>query len=82
MTPQIKTGIIEFLANEFKMAPDQLTGDLLFSADLGLSPVQFQDLLQRLQDSLSFILPEDRAASINSVSDLLEATEEEDHDEP
>lgn len=82
MTPQIKTAIIEFLANEFKMAPDQLTGDLSFSVDLGLSPVQFQDLLQRLQDALSFILPEDRAASINSVSDLLEATEEEDHDEP
>lgn len=75
MTSQLKTAIIEFLANEFKMAPDNLTPDLSFSVDLGLSPSELQDLLQRLQDSLSFILPEDSA--ISTVSDLLELTEEE-----
>lgn len=80
MTSQLKTAIVEFLANEFKMAPDQLTEDLSFSADLKLSPDQFQDLLQRLQDSLSFILPEN--AVINTVLDLLALTEEENHDEP
>lgn len=80
MPPQLKTAIVEFLANEFKMTPDSLTPDLSFTTDLGLSPVQLQDLLQRLQDSLNFIFPEDSV--VNTVSDLLEATEEEDHDEP
>lgn len=80
MTTPLKTAIIEFLANEFKMAPVNLTPDLSFSSDLSLTPTQLQDLLHRLQDSLNFILPEE--AVINTVSDLLEATEEEDHDEP
>ena len=80
MTPQLKTAIIEFLANEFKMTSESLTPVLSFSSDLGLSPSQLQDLLQRLQDSLSFILPEDSVVS--TVSDLLELTNEEDHDEP
>lgn len=77
MTPQIKTAIIEFLANEFKMPPDSLTPDLSFATDLNLSPNQLQDLLQHLQDSLNLILPEDKVASINTISDLLELTEEE-----
>lgn len=75
MTSQLKTAIIEFLANEFKMAPVNLTPDVSFSSDLSLTPTQLQDLLQRLQDSLNFILPED--AVVATVSDLLELTEEE-----
>jgi len=80
MTPQLKTAIIEFLANEFKMAPDNLTPDLSFSTDFGLTPSELQDLLQRLQDSLSFILPED--PEIASVSDILKLVSDEEEPEP
>ncbi|MBI2587324.1 hypothetical protein HYW29_00735 [Candidatus Amesbacteria bacterium] len=79
MTPQLKTAAIEFLANEFKMAPDNLTPDLSFSSDLGLSPSQLQDLLQRLQDSLNFILPED--SPVSTVSDLLKLVSDEEEPE-
>lgn len=77
---QLKTAVIEFLANEFKMAPDNLTPDLSFFTDLGLSPSQLQEILQRLQDSLSFILPEDSA--ISTVSDLLNLVDDEEEPEP
>ncbi|OGC92846.1 hypothetical protein A3D85_01275 [Candidatus Amesbacteria bacterium RIFCSPHIGHO2_02_FULL_47_9] len=76
MNNNLNKAIIQFLANEFKMNPENLTPDLSFSSDLGLSPQEIQELLQRLQDALNFILPEERTG-INTISDLLGLTEEE-----
>ena len=74
---QIKTAIIQFLSDEFHLDPEGLNPDTAFEADLGLSPQQLADLLQRLQDSLNIVLPEDKLDSITTVSNLLELMEEE-----
>ena len=75
---QIKTAIIQFLANEFQLDPDHLNPDTAFTTDLGLSPEQLTDLLQRLQESLGVILPEDKVPTIVSVGNLLDLFEEDD----
>lgn len=77
MSPTLNTAIIAFLANEFKINPDQLNPDTSFVVDLGLSQDELQDLLQRLQDSLNISLPEDRLSSVTTIADLLALTEEE-----
>ncbi len=74
---QIKTAIIQFLSDEFHLDPEGLNPDTAFEADLGLSSSQLADLLQRLQDSLNIILPEDKLDSITTVNSLLELMEEE-----
>lgn len=76
MSPHLKTAIIEFLANEFKLQPGNVNPDTSFTTDLGLSPVELAELLQRLQDALNIILPEDRVPQINTVADLTDAVED------
>jgi acyl carrier protein len=71
MSENIKNAIIEFIANEFKLDPQTVGDDLNFSIDLGLTPPAIQDLLQRLQDSLDFTLPEDKLNNITSIEDLV-----------
>ena len=75
----LKTVILEFLANEFKMQATDLTADLSLLADFGLSKIELTALLQRLQDSLGIILPEDAAETVNTVGDLTDLVAE---DEP
>ena len=79
---QVKTAIIQFLSEEFHLDPEGLNPDTAFEADLGLSSQQLADLLQRLQDSLNIILPEDKLDSITTVSNLLELIESTDDNEP
>lgn len=71
----LQSAIIQFLANEFHFEADQVTPDTNFQTDLGLTPTQVTDLLQRLQESLDFILPEDKTDSITTVGALLQLTE-------
>lgn len=73
----LKSAIIQFLANEFKFEPDSLSMDTSFSQDLGLSEPQLSDLLQRLQDSLNFILPEDATSTITTIGQLVAQVEPE-----
>ncbi|HBC72633.1 MAG: Acyl carrier protein [Candidatus Amesbacteria bacterium GW2011_GWB1_47_19] len=80
MNPNLKTAVIQFLADEFQVDPNNLSEDTAFAADLNLSPTQISDLLQRLQDSLNFILPEDKAASITTLGDIFAALEPDDPD--
>ena len=75
---QIKTAIIQFLANEFQLDPDHLNPDTAFTTDLGLSPEQLTNLLQRLQESLGIILPEDKLPTIATIGQLLDIFEEDD----
>ena len=75
---QIKTAIIQFLANEFQLDPDHLNPDTSFTTDLGLTAEQLTDLLQRLQESLGVILPEDKVPAIATIGNLLELFEEDD----
>lgn len=75
---QVRTAIIQFLSNEFRLDPNRLNPDTSFAADLGLSPEQLTDLLQRLQESLGIILPEDKVPAITSVGQLLDIFEEDD----
>ncbi|KKU28859.1 MAG: Acyl carrier protein [Candidatus Amesbacteria bacterium GW2011_GWA2_47_11b] len=75
---QIKTAIIQFLANEFQLDPDHLNPDTAFTTDLGLSPEQLTNLLQRLQESLGIILPEDKLPTITTIGQLLDIFEEDD----
>ena len=72
---QVKTAIIQFLSDEFHLDPEGLNPDTAFEADLGLSSQQLADLLQRLQDSLNIILPEDKLDSLTTISNLLELIE-------
>lgn len=75
---QVAPAIIQFLANEFQLNPDHLNPDTSFTADLGLSPEQVTDLLQRLQESLGIILPEDKIQNLTTIGNLLELFEEDD----
>ena len=77
MPPNLKTAILEFVANEFKLDPGTVTPDLNFQTDLNLTPPQLVDLLDRLQESLDFTLPEDKAATIASIEDLFTALDPE-----
>ncbi len=77
MTPNLKTAILEFLANEFKLKPEEVREDLSFTNDLDLNPGQLQDLLERLQEALDFILPEEKIPGIETIFDLLTAAEPE-----
>lgn len=75
---QIAPAIIQFLANEFQLDPDHLNPDTSFSVDLELSPEQLANLLQRLQESLGIILPEDKIPGLTTIGNLLELFEEDD----
>lgn len=70
MPPHLKDAIIQFIANEFKLQPETISEDLSFADDLSLSPEEVIDLLQRLQDALDFVLPED--TKVQSLGDLFE----------
>ena len=73
----IKTAIIQFLANEFHLDAEHLTEDTNFTSDLGLNSTQVGELLQNLQDSLNIILPVDGEATITTIGQLLAAVENE-----
>ncbi len=75
---QITAAIIQFLANEFQLDPDHLNPDTSFTDDLGLTSEQLTDLLQRLQESLGIILPEDKVPTIITIGNLLDLYEEDD----
>lgn len=74
----VRTAIIEFLSDEFHLDPQGLSPDTSFATDLNLTPDQLSDLLSRLQDSLSIILPEDKLPAITTVGQLLELAGSED----
>ena len=78
MTSPLEKALIEFLANEFKLKPENINPDTSFITHLGLTSNELQDLLQRLQDSLNIILPEEKITQIDTVSDLLQAVQEDD----
>jgi len=78
MHPNLKTALINFLANEFKMDPEAIHPDLNFSSDLNLSETDMSHFFQRLQDALSVDLPEEKIPLLTTVGDLLQALEEED----
>jgi acyl carrier protein len=80
MNPNLNQAVIQFLANEYHLLPENIMPDTDFIVDLGLSRDQLQDLISRMQDSLDFILPEDKISEINTVSDLLASLEPENHE--
>ena len=73
---RLQTAILEFLGNELKLDPQNISPDTAF-ADLGLNQTQISDILNRLQDALGITLPEDKDTSIASVGDLLSLVEED-----
>lgn len=77
---QIKKAITEFISDEFKLDPQTLNPDTSFTADLGLTPEGLTDFLQRLQDSLNIILPEDKVPQVTTVGQLLELVSEDEID--
>ncbi len=77
MNPNLKSAIIEFLANEFQVNSDTLIPDTSFTLDLNLSPQATLDLLQRLQDALNFTIPEEKISEIATISDIFLALEQE-----
>lgn len=77
MNPNLKQAIIEFLANEFHLHPEDILPDSDFYTDFGLTIGQLSDLITRIQDALDFILPEDKITDIGTVADLLRCLEPE-----
>jgi acyl carrier protein len=70
MSPNLEKAIIQYLADEFKLKPENISLDSDFLLDFGLSPDQLSDLLDRIQDALDFTLPEDKIEGIHTISDL------------
>lgn len=71
MENNLKSAVIHFLANEFKLQPETVGTDLNFELDLNLTPQEVYALIQRLQEALDFTLPEERINSIQTIEDLL-----------
>lgn len=71
MNPNLELAIIEFIANEFHLPADTLSTDTNFKIDLSLQPEEISDLLQRLQDALNFIIPDEKIADIESIGDII-----------
>lgn len=76
----LKTAIIQFLANEFHLEAENITEDTNLTTDLGLTADQIADMLRNLQDSLNIILPEEQSESITTIGQILEAAESENTD--
>lgn len=70
MPSKLKSAILDFLANEFKLDPHSLGEDLNFLTDLSLDQSDLLDLLTRLQETLDFNIPEDKLSSIATIEDL------------
>jgi len=70
IAPNLKTAIIEFIKDEFRLEPTAVTEDLHFLADLNLTPGSLSDLLARMQEALDFSLPEDKTNTIQTLEDL------------
>ena len=74
---RLQQAILEFLANELHLETPAITAEASF-AELGVDATQLTDLLQRLQESLGIILPEDKVATMTTVGDLLDLVEDSD----
>jgi acyl carrier protein len=71
MNPNLERAIIQFLANEFHLRPEDILPDTDFYLDLNLNKEQLADLFERMEDALNFILTEDKIGEIKTVSDLM-----------
>ncbi len=69
---RLQQAIIEFFANELHLEPTAITAESTF-AEIGITPDQQADLMQRLQEALGIILPEDQMANMQTIGDVLEA---------
>lgn len=77
---RLKQAVLEFLANELHLEVSALNEESTF-AELGVDETYQADLLERLQESLGIILPEEKASSIATIGDLLDAVEEQEEGE-
>ncbi len=77
----LKPAIIQFLANEFHLEPENITEDTSFETDLGVTSVQLPDLLRNLQDALNITLTEEQISNITTVGQLFAALESEDSED-
>jgi acyl carrier protein len=82
MNHQLETAIIQFVANEYQLDPDAINQDTDFLIDLNLNPEQLTQLIQKMQDSLNFILPEEKIASVNTIGDIIKILTPEDDSDP
>jgi len=82
IAPNLKTAIVEFVKDEFRLEPTAITEDLNFVTDLGLDSASLTDLLARLQEALDFTLPEEKTSTIQTLEDLFQALEVEPSDTP
>ena len=73
---RLQQAIIEFLANELHLDTGAITAESSL-AELGINEAAQVDLLQRLQDALGIILPEDKVSNITTVGDILESAPDE-----
>jgi len=78
MNPNLEQAIIQFLADQFQLSPENIIPDTDFYQDFNLNEEQLTDLIGRMQDALEFTLPEDKIAEIHTVGDLLNSLHPED----
>lgn len=71
MNPNLKSALLDFLANEYHLDQSAIDENLDFAADLNLNPDQINQLLEQLQDALDFTLPEDHISEVRSVGDII-----------
>ncbi len=73
---RLKQAILEFLANELHLETSAIIAETSF-AELGVDENQLTDLLQRLQEALGIILPEEKVSTVMSVADLLDMVDDD-----
>lgn len=80
MNPNLEQAIVQFLANEFHVQPEDIGPDTDLYSDFGLDEIQITDLINRIQDALEFSLSEEKIAGIHTVGDLFTCLHPEDTD--
>lgn len=73
---RLKQAILEFLANELHLETSAIIAETSF-AELGVDENQLTEMLQRLQEALGIILPEEKVSTNMSVADLLDMVDDE-----
>ncbi|HLP76723.1 MAG TPA: acyl carrier protein [Candidatus Paceibacterota bacterium] len=63
--------VLEILADELGVAPDQLTPDARLVDDLGADSLTIVEITMRIEDAFNLSIPDEQWEKVRSVGDLL-----------
>ena len=64
--------VMEILAHELDVAPNQLTADAKLTEDLGADSLSKVSIIMKLEDEFGVTVPDERAEKVQTVGDVFE----------